>query len=209
MAPESVSKLPSGLVARKVSEEKKGETASSYEQPQETPSGGSNLPMILAVIALLLGAFSLYVSLSAPRGLSEQDRLELKAIAGDLRDIQNKEITLTSPLRTTVYIEKTFPIADILPDSFSVPITFSMPIDTTVTAQSNTGQLVPLHIKDTLNVHASVPVDVNKTYEGVKVSINKEIPIDTRFSATLKVSAVYGKELNDLIDRVEKLSESR
>ena len=217
---DNISKLPSGLMAGKSHEEikemketKKEETKGKLSAlPEELESQGaqaatmSKLPLILGVIAILLSASALFVSLNGSKGLDANDRAALKDIASDLRAIQNKEITLSSPLRTTVFIEKTFPIADILPDSFDLPVTMDIPIDTTLTAQSNTGQIVPLHVNDNFKVNTSVPIDVAKTYENVKISINKEIPIETRFSATLKVSAVYGKELNDMIEKIDKLA---
>ncbi|MFH1094863.1 MAG: hypothetical protein V1728_01460 [Candidatus Micrarchaeota archaeon] len=217
---ENFSKLPSGLMAGKSREEMEGakepkkEEAKSASDKASLESAGaeaaamSKLPLVLGLVALLLSAAALFVSVTSVKGLSASDRAVLKDVTADLRAIQNKEITMTSPLRTTVVIDKTFPIADVLPDSFSVPLTADVPIDTTVTAQSNTGQLVPLHIKDNFKVNASIPIDVAKSYGNVMVSINKEIPIETQFSATLKVSAVYGKELNDMIEKLDRLSSS-
>lgn len=212
MAMGSTSKLPSGLLARAgVPAPASSPSSESNPYSDGSPSGGmfSSLPIILSVLALLLAASSLYLTISAPHGLSEADRSSLKAIAGDLRTIQQKEITLSSPLRTTVFVEKTFPVSDILPNYFSIPLSFNMPIDAQLTAISNTGQIVPLRINDTLVVRTLVPLDVNKTYGGVNVHISKEIPIDTRFAVNLRVSAVYGKELNDMIDRLERLAEGQ
>ncbi len=217
---ENFSKVPSGLMAGKSRDEMKAEKESGKEEAKSgissTPGalemqGGeaaamSKLPLVLGIIALLLSATALFVSVTSQHGLSASDRSTLKDVTADLRAIQNKEITLTSPLHTTVVIEKSFPIADVLPDSFSVPLTADIPIDTTVTAQSNTGQVVPLHIKDNFRINASIPMDVNKSYGNVQININKEIPIETQFSATLKVSAVYGQELNDMIEKLDKLS---
>lgn len=210
MAGDSYSKLPSGLMARGKDSGKSEAAGTNSAAPSNSSNGfseeGPNWALILAVLALLLAGASLYLSLSNASGLGANERAQLRAITSDLRAIQEKQITLSSPLRTTVFVEKTFPVSDILPDHFNIPLDFTYPINASLTAQSNTGQIVPLRVDDTLKVHTSVPIDVNKAMSGVKVTINKEIPIDTRFSVDLKVSAVYGKELNDLINRLDALS---
>ncbi len=207
----TTSKLPSGLLARGSSKNSESSHASSNGGGNGENGGngeGLPLPLLLSIIALLLGAGALYLTLTAPHGLSPDDRAQLAGITADLRTIQQKQITLTSPLHTTVYIEKSFPASDIFPSNFALPLVLSVPVDTTVTAQSNTGQLVPLHINDTIDVRSEIPIDLNKTLSGVPITIRKEIPIDTQFSVNLQVSAVYGKELNDLIGRLEKLSQN-
>jgi len=169
-------------------------------------SSGLSLPTALGVVAVLLALLSLYVSITAQRGLGDADRAELMAIADDLRAIQQKEIVMSSPLRTTVVIDKTFPIIDIFPDGFDLKIDGKIPVNTNVLARTSTGQVLNLKIEDEIGFSSDVPIDSKKAMQGVMVNINKEIPIETQFSATLKVSAVYGKELNDMISRVENLA---
>ncbi|MDE1798438.1 MAG: hypothetical protein KGH63_03465 [Candidatus Micrarchaeota archaeon] len=204
----TVSRMPSGLMARGGISKPAESAPASASYGGNGEGAGSRLPLLLSVIAVLISLGALYFSLATPHGLTADDRAQLSAITDDLRAIQSKQITLTSPLQTTVYIDQSFPASDIFPSNFALPLSFDVPIDTTVTAQSNTGQLVPLHINDSLEVRTAVPLDLNKTLSGVPITISKEIPIDTHFSVTMQVSAVYGKELNDLINRLDNLSNS-
>jgi len=159
----------------------------------------------IAILALIVAVASLFFAFSQA-GLSEQDRIDLRAIAQNLRDIQQKEIVMTSPLRTTVVVDESFPITDIFPKDFALEIDQDVPVDSQLTAYSNTGQVVTLNIADDLRIKSKIPI-ASQSLEGVNVRINKEIPIDTRFSATLKVNVVYGKELNEIINKLEQISE--
>ncbi|PIT85039.1 hypothetical protein COU37_00785 [Candidatus Micrarchaeota archaeon CG10_big_fil_rev_8_21_14_0_10_45_29] len=196
-----VSSTPSAVRAKKKDDE--------FDSMPSSFSSGLSLSTVLVIVAVLLSLLSLYISISAPRGLGDADRAELMAIADDLRAIQQKEIVMSSPLRTTVVIDKTFPIIDILPDGFSLKIDGKIPVNTNVLAKTSTGQVLNLKIEDDIELNSEVPIDSKKAMQGVMVNINKEIPIETQFSATLKVSAVYGKELNDMISRVENLAQKK
>lgn len=200
-----INRLPSGMIARGGDGAKASAPAYSSGEP---PSAVGALPILVSLLALLLAMVSLYISLTTPHGLGAQERLEIKSIAASLREVQQKDIVLTSqPLRTTVYVEKNFPVSDILPDSFGLPLDLTIPLDEQVTAQSASGQLVPLRLNTTLRVRAVVPLDVAKASEGVQVSIHKEIPLETKFSTNLRISAVYGQEFNTLIQRLDALAQ--
>ncbi|MFH1306411.1 MAG: hypothetical protein ABIH83_01990 [Candidatus Micrarchaeota archaeon] len=197
-SPSSVSHLPSGFKGRKASK-----LSFSGNKPKFKP----DTTTFLAIIAILLSLTSIFLNITSPPGLSTQDRAELMAIAQDLREIQQKEIVMTSPLKTTVVIDQSFPISDVFPEDFVLKIDQTIPIDSELTARSNTGQIVQLTVLDGLRIKADIPLDPEKATEGQEITINKEMPIDTRFSATLKVNAVYGKELNDMITRIENLAQ--
>ncbi|MFA5108401.1 MAG: hypothetical protein WC492_02625 [Candidatus Micrarchaeia archaeon] len=193
------SKLPSGLASstpRKLS--------FSEDVPQ---NAGPNIILYISILALILSGVAIYLSLTSQQGLSAQDKTELKAIAEDLRQIQQKEIVMTSPLKTTVLVQKTFPITDLFSKDFKISIDESFPIDAEVVAVSSTGQIVNLHVADNLRIKGDLPLGSSKSLEGATFEINKEIPLETRFSATLKVNTVYGKELNDMISRIESIAQ--
>lgn len=162
---------------------------------------------IISFLALLFAVISLFMSISGASGISSSDKAELGKVAQSLREIQQKEIVLTSPLKTTVVVEDSFPITDILPSDFTLYIDETIPIDSQIIGRSNTGQSVTFNIVDDLRVRSEVPIDTQKSLAGVNVNINREVPIETRFSATLKVNAVYGKELNDIINRLETIAD--
>ena len=76
-----------------------------------------------------LALTSLFLSITAPRGLTVEDRYALVQVAQDLRSIQQKEIVMTSPLKTAVIIDETFPLSDIIPKTFSLTLDETIPLD--------------------------------------------------------------------------------
>jgi hypothetical protein len=178
--------------------------------PNNGGSGVSSLPLILSIIALLLAATSLYLSISKTASgpaLSLADRESIRAIASDLRTMQKKEFTLSSQdTKTIVKIEKNFPISDILPKDFSVPVTLSIPVQSTVSAVSANGQVVPLRINENLTVRTQLFFDLSKSdTSDSMVSLNQEVPVSTRIRGTIPISTVFPAEFNSIVTRLEQL----
>jgi hypothetical protein len=199
------SNLPSGYRGSRPPKEDEEKKEGSYLQRVSLPSIQADNSTFIAVIALILAVVSLFISVSSG-GFSQADKDDLRAIASDLREIQQKEIVLTSPLKAKVVVDESFPITDILPENFKLYINEEVPVDSQLVGRSSTGQIVTFNVVDKLPIKAEVPIDTKRSLAGVDVNINKEIPIDTQFSVTMKVNAVYGKELNDIINRLEKIS---
>ncbi|MFH0927532.1 MAG: hypothetical protein V1822_03040 [Candidatus Micrarchaeota archaeon] len=195
------SNLPSGY-----KESKAKQKQDSYLEHVKFPSVAAQNSNFLAYAAIVIAIIALLLSIYTSSGIPGSTKAELKAISADLRTIQQKEIVLTSPLKASVLVDQSFPASDIFPDTFNLYVDDTIPLDSQITARSNTGQIVVFNVADDLHVKSQIPIDSNKSLAGVNVRINREIPIDTQFSATLKVNAVYGKELNDIIERLDKLS---
>jgi len=203
------SSLPSGI--------SRGGTSASDFKPSPPKivagdaggAGGNTLLFILVFASLAISLFSLYIATTAQTGLPAKDREQLRAIAEDLRQVQQKEITLSSPLKTTAYIEESFPISDVFPTNFAVPVKGSIPIVQQVAAQGPSGQIVPLKINTTVAINGEIPIDANKSMSNARITIKKEIPIDTRFYTTLRIQAAYGNEFNNIIDRLTAMSEQK
>lgn len=171
-------------------------------------SGGSSWPLILSIIALLLGATSLYFSLcktmAAPT-FSAADRASLRSIAADMRAMQKKEFTLSSQdTQTIVKIEKSFPLSDILPDDYTIPISINIPLQSSVSAISPNGQVVPLRINENLTIRTQIPLNLSKTdAANLMVNINQEVPVSTRIRGTIPISTVFPSEFNSIITKLE------
>jgi len=172
----------------------------------QAPRQGGAGPVLwaLVLISVLLSASAFYNSLFGGK-LSANEKAQLKDIAESLRQIQQKDITMTMPLKTTAYVDEAIPVADVFPKSFALPIDAKITINQEVNSQTTSGQIVPLRINATIPIKASIGLDPVKGSES-KILIKKEIPIDTQFSVTLRVQAMYGKELNAIIDKMETLS---
>ena len=209
MATETYNRLPSGLMARPANSGSSSPDAGLSIQSEPPSSNGSMLPIVLSIIALLLGASALYITLNNAQstGISAADRAVLGGIANDLRSLQQKQFTAASPdLQTTVSVEKSFPLSDIMPQNFAIPISMDIPVQGNVIATSGTGQAVSLHLNDTLHVRTSVPIDLTNSTSGIMVNINKDVPITTRIRSSFTFSMVFGDELNSIIQKLDELS---
>jgi hypothetical protein len=199
---EGYSKTPSGLASGAA----KGASFQQVGVPENTNSGTSPVIWALVLISLLLSSAAFYSTMFMPHQLSPDQKNELKAIADNLRAIQQKDITMTSPLNTTAYIDEAFPAGDIFPNSFAIPLVGKVVINQEVPAQTTSGQIVNLKVNATIPVFTQVQIDPDTSLNATRIIIKKEIPIKTNFFATYKVQALYGKELNTIIDQVENLS---
>lgn len=213
MADDSFNRLPAGLMAPSAGSDNKEKTPplDTYSEVIANNGGqtGSSLPLILSIVALLLAASALFFSLSKTSEpvISLADRESIRAIAADLREMQKKEFTLSSQdTKTVVKIEKSFPLSDVLPEDFSVPITFSIPLQAQVQAISANGQVVPLRINENLTIRAQVPFNLSKADSAdMMVSINQDMPVSTRIRGSIPISTVFPSEFNSIITKLEEL----
>ncbi|VVB57250.1 Uncharacterised protein [uncultured archaeon] len=210
MAADSYNRLPAGLRAPAPDAGSAASSSSidSFVADSGSSGGASSLPLILSVIALLLGASALYLELTKPvqQAISIEDRAALRSIAANLRSMQQKEFITSSPtLTTNVQVDKSFPLTDILPANFSLPVSADIPITSTVTAISQSGQVTTLRINDTLHIRAQIPVDMTQTDKGTLVTIHQAIPVNTRISGSFKFSNVFPAEFNSMIQTLEQL----
>lgn len=169
-------------------------------------SGDSNAAIFLGILALAISLASFYGAFFAERPLGPLQKAALVGIADDLRALQNRDITLSAPVQTTVELDKSYPIKDMFPSEFEIPLEFSIPIDTQLLAVSTTGQPVSFHVQESVPIKAVIPISSAKAFGNSTVLIRKTIPVETKFSSSVKVRAAYGTELNDIIDRLETVA---
>ena len=165
------------------------------------------MPILIASLALVVALAALFVAFTIPSPLSSQQKQELKEISDALRSLQSKDITMTTPIRTTVYINKSFPLQDIFPPTFSLPISFNIPVNAQIVGISSSGQPVIFRVNESVPIVASVPIDSEKTFGNSFITIQKDIPIDSRFDAAVSIRAAYGSELNKIIDKLDQLAQ--
>jgi hypothetical protein len=159
-----------------------------------------------------LGASALYLELSKPQAtsISQQDREAILSIAKSLRAMQQKEFITSSPvIRTNVLVEKTFPLSDIMPANITIPVSADIPIQTTVSAISQSGQVMTFRINDTLRLRTSIPIDISKSGDNLMVRINQEVPVNTRISGSFRFSDVFPSEFNTIIQQLEAIAEEK
>ena len=204
------SNMPSGLIGRAAGTPSAASPTAGFSPrnpSQAAATSPSPLPILIASLALVVALAALFVAFTIPSPLSSQQKQELKEISDALRSLQSKDITMTTPIRTTVYINKSFPLQDIFPPTFSLPISFNIPVNAQIVGISSSGQPVIFRVNESVPIVASVPIDSEKTFGNSFITIQKDIPIDSRFDAAVSIRAAYGSELNKIIDKLDQLAQ--
>jgi len=164
------------------------------------------MPMILSVIALVIALIAAYGAFMADRPLSAGQKEQIASIANDLRAFQERDITMTAPLQTSIYLNKTYPIRDMFPETFEIPLDFEIPIDTQLVAMSTTGQPVAFRVQENVPIKVRIPIKSAKAFGNNTIQIRKEMPLETTWSSSIKVRAAYGQDLNNIIDKLDSLA---
>ncbi|MEM4348104.1 MAG: hypothetical protein QXN37_00865 [Candidatus Anstonellaceae archaeon] len=179
-----------------------GENEASPSQKQDN----SGFALMVAGVALLLSLASLYLSFFVERPLSEYQKQQLLGIADDLRSLQNREIRMTAPMQTSVRINKTYPIRDMFPETFEVPLEFTIPINTQLVGVSPAGHPIVFRVEESVPIKTKVQINGSKAFAGHNITLNKELPMEAVWSSEIRVRAAYGQDLNNIIDRLEALA---
>ena len=177
----------------------------SPRQPQS--SGEESSPAIyVAVLALLLAFASIYLFLFTERPLSPAQKTVLMGIAKDLRTLQDREIQLSAPVATTIELNRSYPISELFPPEFDIPIDFSIPVDTQLVGVSTTGAPVSFHVKEDVPIKAIIPISSATAFGNKTIRIQKTLPVEAKFTSIVKIKTAYGTDLNNMIDKLEALA---
>ncbi|MEM4633999.1 MAG: hypothetical protein QW275_02485 [Candidatus Anstonellaceae archaeon] len=175
-------------------------------KPKLSQSADSTAPLFIAILALGISLASLYGVFFVERPLSPAQKEALLAIAQDLRSLQSKDIVLSAPVSTSLALNQSYPVKDVLPPTFEMPLEFSIPVDTQLIAVSTTGQPVAFRVQESIPVKVRIPISSATAFGNNSIVLNKTIPVDVKLSSTIKIRAAYGTELNDIIDRLEAIA---
>ncbi len=179
---------------------------SSQAQQQAPSSGQSPLPAVIAIFALLLSLVSFYGAFFAERPLSSAQKDALVSIAEDLKSLQNREISMSAPVQTTISLNRSYPIKDLFPSTFDIPLDFEIPIDTQLIAVGASGQPLAFRVQDSVPIKVTVPISSAKAFGNNTILIQKELPVEAKFTSSIKIRATYGKELTGVIDKLEQMA---
>ncbi len=175
--------------------------------PEVAPQGGaSNITMIVAVLALAIALLSVYGTYFMEKPLSPAQKTQLLGIAEDLRTLQNRDIVMTAPVSTPITLDKSYPIKDLFPPEFDIPLSFIIPIDTQLVGLSGTGQPVQFRVQEEVPIQATIPISSAKAFGNNTIQIKKEIPVEAKFTSAIKIRAAYGQDLNNIIDKIEAVA---
>jgi hypothetical protein len=212
-----MSDLPSSFLKGSAKEEVKksfySSTSSELEKAEEKiekdikKGGDSSLTLFLSILAIVLSLINLYATFFVEKPLSPSQKQALIEISKELRALQNKEITMSAPASTNLVIDSTYPIKDIFPPTFNIPVEFSIPIDSQLVGINTiTNQPFVLKVKENLSAKSIIPISSASAFGDSIIRINKTIPVEARFTSVVKVRTAYGTELNNIIDKLEKLA---
>jgi hypothetical protein len=175
-------------------------------KPRISGSPDSSAVLFIAILSLGISIVSLYGVFFAERPLSASQREALIGISAELKSLQTRDITLSAPVSTAVTLDKSYPIKEMFPATFDIPIEFSIPVDTQLIAVSTTGQPVAFRVQESIPIKAVIPISSAQAFGNNTIRINKTMPVDAKFTSTVKIRAAYGTELNNIIDRLDALS---
>jgi hypothetical protein len=176
----------------------------SAAQPRGDPGG--SITMIVAVIALALSLASAYGTFVMEKPLTQAQKAALTGIADDLRTLQNRDIVMSAPVSTTISLDKSYPIKDMFPPEFEIPLTFSIPIDTQLVGLGTTGQPVQFRVQDEVPISVKVPISSAEAFGSNTIRIKKDLPVEARFTSSIKIRAAYGQDLNKIIDKLDAIA---
>jgi hypothetical protein len=166
----------------------------------EAQKSESKLPLLISVLALLVAVMALMVSMQGTGGIG---KAQLSAIATDLEKMQGKQMEVGAPVASTVFIDKEIPLSEVIPD-FTVPVDIVVPIQGTYNGITPTGT-IRVTLNESVPMRLNIPVK-SSLFATKNIRINKEIPVNVYASARFTVRELYGKEFQDIIDRIRNAS---
>ena len=180
------------------------------ESAQAPGSGGGggmgSLPLIIAIIALGISILSLYTVYTAEKPLTVSQKVAIAGIADDLKTLQNKDVSLYAPVQTKLTLNNSYPVRDLFPATFNIPLEFTIPLDTEVVGLSSTGQPVRFKLEEDVPVKTVVQVSAAKAFGNSTIKMDKDLPIDVELYSNVKIMSAYRQELSSIIDRLDALS---
>jgi len=162
--------------------------------------------MVVAVVALALALLSVYGTYFMEKPLSPSQKAQLMGIADDLRALQDRDIMMTAPVSTTITLNRSYPIKDLFPAKFDIPLSFMIPIDTQLVGLSSTGQPVQFRVQEEVPIEATIPISSAEAFGNGTIRIQKELPVEAKFTSAIKIRAAYGQDLNNIIDKLEAVA---
>lgn len=168
--------------------------------------GAGNTATIVALVALVLALASVYGTFFMERPLPPSQKAALAGIADDLRSLQNRDITMSAPVSTTISLDRSYPIRDLFPPEFDIPLTFDIPIDTQLVGLSATGQPVQFRVQEEVPISVTIPITSAIAFGNSTIQIKKEMPVEARFTSAIKIKAAYGQDINAIIDKIEAIA---
>lgn len=168
--------------------------------------GANNTAIIVALVALVLAAASIYGTFFMERPLSPSQKAALAGIADDLRTLQNRDITMSAPVSTTISLDRSYPIRDLFPPEFDIPLSFDIPIDTQLVGLSSTGQPVAFRVQEEVPISVTIPITSAIAFGNNTIQIKKEMPVEAKFTSAIKIKAAYGQDINGIIDKIEAIA---
>jgi hypothetical protein len=171
--------------------------------PEAQAGGVSNSVLVVVALALVLSLASFYGTFFMERPLSEAQKETLLGIADDLRTLQNRDIVMSAPVSTTITLDRSYPIKDLFPPEFDMPLTFKIPIDTQLVGLGPTGQPVAFRVQEEVPISVTIPITSAVAFGNNTIQIKKEMPVEAKFTSAIKIKAAYGQDINNIIDKLE------
>jgi len=190
--------------------------AGTSSQPYSAPPSFAKQPgaasdyggvfAFISVLALIISVACFYGTFFMERPLTPGQKASILGVAQELRALQDKDVSLiSSPVQTTISLDKQYPIKDLFPPNFNIPLSFNIPIDTQLVGISTTGQPAAFRVQENVPIKLSVPISSSTAFGNNSIRIQKEMPVDVRFTSSVKIRAAFGTQINGIIDQLDKM----
>ncbi len=157
---------------------------------------------ILSIIAIILSILAIFLVLTS----SGIDKTELKGIASDLRALNNKQVSITVPIKSDLYFNNAIPSNQLFKGSQIVPVYFEIPINQTMKGKDiRTGIPVEVQIQENVIVQGDIIIDLSTS--NISLELNEPAKAVGNTTSIVTVKDVYGMEISSIADRLDKLSE--
>jgi len=194
-----------------------GASSQQYSPPQQpappaqhaalpAQSENSSLYIYISILALIIALASFYGVFFMEKPLLPSQKEALSGIADDLRTLQNRNMEFSAPVSTTIYLDRSYPIKDLFPAEFDIPLEFQIPINTRLIGVGGSGQTISFQVQENVPIKASIPINSAIAFGNNTIRIKKELPVDTKFTSSVSVRAAYGQDLNKIIDKINILA---
>lgn len=158
-----------------------------------------NMPLIISIIALILAVASFGLAL----GGGAMNKQQLSSIASDLEAMQSKQLEVSAPIDSSVFIDEQIPLSEVMP-AYTVPVDISIPLQGVYNGITPTGN-IRVMLNETVPVHLEIPIN-GTAFSSRAIRINREIPVKVYASSKFTIRDIYGNSLQDIIDRLRNAS---
>lgn len=171
------------------------------QEPQEWPG---KLSLAISAFALLMSLLILVYVFFYTQPSAGVPASELKAIAGDLKEIKDSSVEVGDSFVSSSSVNAEIPVSDAMDEVVQVPVRMDIPVTGTITGTAPWGSTVTIPVNGTIPINFVANMTIGKSSQNIRVNV--QVPANTTTKFTIKPSDYWQKQLDDIINRLEKMA---